>query len=103
MAKLSLKASPTFKAKVSIPVAGGDALEVEFTFKHRTKQQAEDFVQTFKGRSEVEIFMDIVEGWDFEEPYNAENVAELLQNHRAADRAVFRVYQEELLQHKLKN
>ena len=44
MGKFKLVAEPTFKATVNIPVAGGDSEPVEFTFKHRTKDQLENLL-----------------------------------------------------------
>ena len=103
MAKLALVANPTFKAKVPIPVAGGVAVEVEFTFKHRTKTALDEFIKSRADKSDAESFMAMVEGWELEDAFNAENVEVLLQNYIGTALATYRVYVDQLVQAKLGN
>lgn len=103
MAKLSLKASPTFKASVGIPVAGGETVAVLMEFKHRTKSELEDFMKTRGGKTDTESFMEIVLGWDLEDKFNTENVEQLLQSYIGAALATLHVYVDELVRHKAKN
>lgn len=45
MTKLKLNPEPTFKATVGIPVPGVGNVDVEFTFKHRTRKAITDFLE----------------------------------------------------------
>lgn len=103
MAKLKLVAAPTFKAPVSIPVAGDEPAVVELAFKHRTKTSLDAFIESFDDRPPVESFMDMVIGWDLSDEFNAESVATLLENYIGTSRATFRAYLEQLISGKTKN
>lgn len=103
MAKLKLVANPTFKARVGIPVAGSEPVLVEFNFKHRTKTALDDFIKTRADKSDVDSFMEMVEGWDLEDQFCKESVELLLENYIGTALAVYRAYVDELLQAKLKN
>lgn len=103
MAKLQLKANPTFKAKVAIPVAGAESVEVEMTFKHRTRTELEKFTADRAGKTDAETFLDIVEGWELEDPYNKASVELLLENHMGAGLAAYQKYVDELYKHKSGN
>lgn len=103
MAKFKLVPNPTFKAKVEIPVAGGDSIPVEFTFKHRTKKEVEEFIDTRKGKTDLESFLYMVEGWELEQPFDEEAADLLLQNYIGAGAATFRVFLDELVKTRAKN
>lgn len=126
MAKLSLKAPPTFKGKVKIPVAGGATVEVVFDFKHRTREELDAHMAALRARSvpppaapqaegqdkpvelpmprevtmddEVADVMAVATGWDQDEPFNAENVRVLLNNYHRASWAIGMAYMVELTQ-----
>jgi hypothetical protein len=102
-AKLSLTPAPTFRAKVEIPVAGGNPAPVEFTFKHRTKSALDKFMNSRTGASDVDSVMDMVEGWDLAEPFDRAGVEALLENYAGAALALYVGYVDELLQAKRKN
>lgn len=103
MAKLTLQAAPTFRAKVGIPVAGGSPVPVEFVFKHRTKSELEKFMASRAGASDVDSVMDMIEGWDLAEAFDREGVELLLENYGGAALALYVAYVDELLQAKRKN
>lgn len=103
MSKLKLVANPTFKAKVGIPVAGGEPVEVELIFKHRTKKDLEAFIASREGKDDTDTFMEMVEGWNLDEPFNRENAETLLQNYIGAALEIFRAYLDELVKAKQKN
>lgn len=103
MAKFSLKASPTFAAKVGFPTAGGETVDVLVTFKHRTKKALADFIEWRTGKGDDEIFLEMVVGWSLDDEFNKENVVMLLENHIGVALAVYRAYLEELTQSRLKN
>lgn len=111
MAKLKLVAAPTFKAKVGVPVAGGEKVEVVMEFKHRTRDQWDEWVAIARSKendpvsaeADLNKFLEYVVGWDLEEEFNRENAALLLQNYYGSGMAAMRVYAEELWSNKLKN
>ena len=103
MAKLSLVANPTFKAKVGVPVAGGESIDTVFTFKHRTKDDLDEFIKTRADKSDAESFLDMVSGWDLQDEFTPENVETLLQNYIGTGLAAFRVYIDELIGARVKN
>lgn len=103
MGKLKLVASPTFKAKVGIPVAGGKAVDVEFVFRHRTKTELDEFIKTRAEKSDVDSFLDMIAGWDLEDEFNADNVQLLLENYIGAAVTTYRAYIDELVANRAKN
>lgn len=103
MAGLTLKANPTFKFKVGIPVPGAAPVPVEFVFKHRTKSQLEAFIDSRAEKTDIESVMEMVCGWDLEEAFDEEGVTLLLENYAGAALAIYLAYIEELLQAKRKN
>lgn len=103
MPRLTLKADPTFTAKVAIPVAGGPAAEVAFTFRHRTKTALAAFFESREGRTDVDLFMDMVVGWDLADEFNRDNVGTLLENRIGTAVATFQAYLEALTAHRAKN
>lgn len=103
MAKLSLKANPTFHAKVGIPVAGASPITVDFTFKHRTKSELDAFMKSRADVTDVDTVMAMVEGWELDEPFDREGVELLLENYAGAALALYLAYVDELLAAKRKN
>lgn len=103
MAKLQLKASPTFEAKVLIPVAGGNPEPVTFTFKHRTRDELQSWLNGGAEREDVAAVLDMASGWDLEDKFNAESVALLTQNYIGAARAIVEAYIDELTKAAVKN
>lgn len=103
MAKLVLKANPTFVKKVGIPVAGGETADVTFTFRHRTKTGLQEFIAERPDKSDAETVLDMAEGWDLEEEFNETNVTEMLENYAGSALAIYHAYINELLAAKVKN
>ena len=101
--KFSLTASPTFKVKVSIPVAGGKPVDVEFTFKHRTREAFKKFIESLTDREDVEVILDIASGWDLEDAFDAESLEQMVENHIGSGLAVIQAYISELTAAKVKN
>jgi hypothetical protein len=104
MSKLKLVASPTFTATVPIPLAGGEPAPVVMTFKHRTRAQCEAWLkEKSEAKADTDFVLEMVVGWDLEEPLTKENVELLLQNYMGAAKAITDVYLEQLYQAKLGN
>ena len=103
MAKFKLIADPTFVSKVPIPVAGEAPIEIKFTFKHRTKDELEQFAKDRINKSDVETVMEMATGWELDDEFNADNVQMLLQNRIGSGLAAYNVYLSELYKHKQGN
>lgn len=95
--KLSLTVAPTFKAIAMIPVPGGKPAPVEFTFKHRTRDEYRELMDQFgDGMPDPDAILAIASGWDLEEPFERENVEKLVQLYMGSARAIIETYVEEL-------
>jgi Phage tail assembly chaperone len=104
MAKLKLQPKPEFKASVSIPVAGeAEALSLEFTFKHRTREELEKFITASVNRTDPETILEMASGWELADAFTAENLALLAQNYIAAPKLIFDKYIDELVKARLGN
>ena len=101
--KFNLNAAPTFKTDVSITVPGGKSVNVEFTFKHRSKEQFREFVEGLPDREDIDAIMDIASGWELEEPFDAENIEKMAENYLGSARAVIETYMRELSGARTKN
>ena len=101
--KFNLTTSPTFKAKVSIPIPGKQAEPVEFTFKGRTRDEFKTFIENLKDRDDVDVLLDIASGWELEDAFDKDNLEELTQNYIGAARAIIEKYLSELTQARLGN
>lgn len=95
MAKLKLTASPTFKATVLIPVPGAKPSPVEFVFKGRSKDGFKDFMESVEGKDDVALVLEMASGWDLEDAFGEETVAQLLQSYIGAARAILDTYMRE--------
>lgn len=96
-AKFSLSIAPTFKRKVAIPVPGEKPADLEFIFKHRTREAFKDFMESLKDdREDVSVIMDIASGWDLEDAFDADAIEELTQNYIGSARAIIEAYINEL-------
>ena len=93
---ISLTAPPTFKAKVPIPIPGGEPVPVEFTFKHRTKDALAEFVKDAPDSKDIDVVMSVATGWDLDDAFTRENVETLLNNFHGAARSIVGGYMEEL-------
>lgn len=103
MAKFTLKAEPTFIAKVAWPVAGGEPVQVRVTFKHRTKSALDEFIKARTSKSDVETFLDMVSGWELTDEFTSDNVELLLEHHIGVAVATYEAYLRELVAHRRGN
>lgn len=101
--KLILTVSPTFKANVAIPVAGKAPVNVEFTFKHRTRDQFREFLEALEGREDAAVLMDIASGWDLDDAFDADSVEQMIQSYMGSAHAVLNAYMAELTGARVKN
>lgn len=103
MAKLKLNPDPTFKAKVAIQAAGGGVDPVEFTFKHRTRDQMDEFMKAALELRDAELIMAVASGWELEDAFTAENLNQLAQNYITSPQAIFQTYIDEMVKAREKN
>jgi hypothetical protein len=103
MAKLTLKVDPTFPAIVDIPKAGSEPVQIRFDFKHRTKDELNEFTKTRADKTDVEYIMEMATGWDLNDEFNAENINSVCQNYIASPLAIYMKYVDELVKAKAKN
>ncbi|RXZ42711.1 phage tail assembly chaperone [Crenobacter cavernae] len=102
-APFSLVAAPTFKAKAAIPVPGAAPAEVEFTFKHRTREDLTEFSKGLVGREDVDVILDVASGWELTDDFGAESIKTLTQNYHGSVRAILDTYYRELTAARLGN
>lgn len=96
MAKLSLTANPTFKAKVGIPVPGGAPVDVEMEFKHRPRPEFAEWLKALEGKNRVTAVMECVKSWELDDPFNEESVTKLNDNYMGAANAIVDKYLKEI-------
>ncbi len=103
MSKLKLQPDPTFKALVAISMAGAKPVEVEFTFKHRTRTELQKFIEASSERQDADTIMEAATAWELTDAFTKENVELLVENYIAAPRKVFETYLAQLVEGRAKN
>jgi len=124
MPKLQLGQAPkSFQAIVLIPVIDGEPQELGFTFKYRSRTEYAKFIQPILTPKEekadkdltllqvisksdaasVKFIMDVAEGWDLTDKFNATNVGKLVDEFPAAPAAISEAYSKILLEGRVKN
>lgn len=106
MTKLTLKASPTFTRTVAIHVPGAEPMQVQFEFKHKRKDDLHKFLhgEEAVGRKDLDTLVTIVAGWPGQdEPFNRENLNELLSEYPGAATSILHAYVDELTKARLGN
>lgn len=103
MAKLSLLQSPTFRARVDIPVPGSKPVGVEFTFRNRTREQLAQWLEGLDGKATEVALMEVASGWDLEDSFDEANAKLLLSNYIGAWGAIYERYLGELVKAREKN
>lgn len=78
-------------------------MNVEFTFKHRSKEQFREFFEGVADREDVDVIQDIASGWELEEPFDAENIEKMAENYLGSARAIIETYMRELSGARTKN
>ena len=102
-AKLKLCPDPTFKAYVQVPVPGAGTAPVQFTFKHRSREQVLAWLEEDKEAGDVPTVKAVAIGWDLDDEFNDENIAKLCSNYAGAGFAIVQTYLDELRGARAKN
>ena len=113
---LKLNPNPTFSAEVSITVPGEkEPGTVTLVFKYlgrkdfaeflkRTGEEKDDNDKVVKpAKSDIEVFSEIVLGWDIPDEFSPKNVAIFLDNYPAAAGEVYTQYARLLFESRVKN
>lgn len=103
--------APTFDAVAPLSVPGKpDPVEVVVTWRHKRKTAIAAWISGARGRTDVEILGEVIEGWTgmqdkqgADVPYSALALSNLLENYPAAKDDLFRTYLRELTESKRKN
>ncbi|ACO74749.1 phage tail assembly chaperone [Laribacter hongkongensis] len=96
MTRFTLNPTPTFTAKVGIHVPGAGTEQVEFTFRHRDRDQYQAFVQELKGKDDADIVMECACGWELADRFDRDNVEKLVRNYIGSAGSVLKTYAGEL-------
>lgn len=106
-AKFRLKAAPTFRKVVQVPVPGGGKVDLDATFRHFTRAQLLEWTEQEASakRSDVQSLADIMVDWhNVEEPFGTEALGMLVDNyHTGAVIAIVRQWSAELVAQRLGN
>lgn len=103
MAKIKLDADPTFSCAVPIPVPGKGIVDVQFTFKHRSREQVLAWVNEAKDNGDVATVKAVATGWELDDEFTDENIAKLCSNYAGAGFAIVQTYLDELRGARVKN
>src|SRR5262245_796013 len=110
MAKVKLIPDPTFTAKVALPVPGKGDVDVEFTFKHRTREEMQSFIKRVNvpageegALTDVQLVLECANGWELAGAFTEVNVKEFASRYIAGPAAVFETYVAEMSGNRLKN
>lgn len=101
--KFVLDPAPTFKAPVDIPVHGGATVPVVFEFKHRTRDEIDEFFKSIAERPVEDSILEVAVGWELDDEFNAGNIRRLCQNYIGAPSAIANAYTDQILQRRLGN
>ena len=106
-----LDPAPTFEVVVPISAPGKAAgLDLAITYRHKRKTALAEWIATARGRTDVEILGEVIEGWSGmhnrkgeDVPYSSDALGALLENYPAAKDDLFNVYFRELTEDKRKH
>lgn len=114
--KFSILTNPTFTVPVDIPCPGADAISVDFTFKAKDRVEVADFRdrasafftdalakseeekwdnakwQNSIADYEISQLNEIVEDWDFDEPFDHKHLTAFVRSHKERASAVISKY-----------
>ncbi len=94
MAKLKLLpvAKPTFNAVTSIPVPGGAAVDLGLRYKWRTRDELKSWIESLTDKSNVQIMLEMLDGWELEDAFTEEILAKFDQEFPGACNAIYVKY-----------
>lgn len=126
MAKLVLGSAPkTFKSKVTFELLDGGKADIEMVYKYKTRNEYAKLIdsavdeQTLNAKKDqelkssevykiidekvVDFILEIAEGWDLSDEFNAESVAKLVNEFPMASAPIIDKYRAAILDGRTKN
>ena len=126
MAKLVLGSAPkTFKSKITFELLDGGKADIEMIYKYKTRNEYAKLIdstvdeQEATGKKEQELksseiykmvdekvcefILEIAEGWDLTDEFNAESVAKLVNEFPMASGPIIEKYRSAILDGRTKN
>lgn len=102
-----LTPNPTFQAEVKFNNAEGEEVGLTFTFKHKGRKALGEFFDKLssedENRSDSEVVVDIVAGWNLEEEFTPENIELFFDNYPMAALPIITTYRKALIEGRAKN
>ncbi|RSE91442.1 phage tail assembly chaperone [Achromobacter aegrifaciens] len=102
-----LQPTPTFTVPVEIPRHGEEPAKIKITFKHKTRDEMQEFMEragTSDASQDVALVNEMIAGWEGPDmPFGDEAIALLIQNYQGAVPALVQAYSLEILQARRKN
>ena len=94
---LKLAPESTFVATVRIHVPGGEAVPVNFRFRHKGKAALKEFIDRAAGLDDVTVLDEIVAGWEgVDTEYCRPALADLLDAYPTSAVAILEGYYTEI-------
>lgn len=103
MTKLKLQPDPTFKVQVLVPKPGAEPVDLELTFRHRTRDELQTFLEEIKTMDDVSMIQAMAIGWGLDDEFTVANIRTLVQGYIAAPAEIFKGYVDALTGHREKN
>lgn len=102
---LKLNLDPTFKSDVQITVPGAaKPVMVGFVFKYMTRDDFTAFIESQKKKKLVETLADVILGWEgFDAEFSKENLDTFFNNYPASPLEVWKKYNDDLFESRVKN
>lgn len=99
------KAPATFPLSVKVPVAGADAIPLQFTANYRSRSEQKAWIDSLDERelSHAQAICELAAGWDLSDEFTEANVDRLADKFPALFRVVLRAYADELVGLREKN
>lgn len=100
---LLLSPDPTFKSKVDIPIAGAKPFVVEFVFRHKSKDQLKEWLDSMQDKEDADAILEVASGWDQPDAFDRDSLVKLAQNRIGSVGAIIAKYISELADKRLGN
>ena len=105
-----LKAAPTFRAKVEIPVPGEGGRSIDFVFRHKRRSELKLFIGEATGRDDIDVLTEVIADWSgvadcdgVAVAYSVEALSSLIDLCPGAGAAILAGYIKELVEGRTKN
>lgn len=103
--RLKLKPDRFFAKRIAIPTPGGEAIAVEFLFRHKSRSELKNLIlratEAHDESEDVDLLLEIIEKWEADKvvddagkpvPFNREAFAAILDDYPGATAAIIQGY-----------